>query len=45
MIAKDSTKILLLKFMLDRKEIAGKGHRIGNLPLGVFREVIKFVKY
>ena len=43
MIAKETTKMLLLKFMLDRKEIAGKGRGIGNLPLGVFREVIKFV--
>ncbi len=39
------TKKVLLKLLVDKSKVSYSGRGVGKLPEGVFREVIRFVRY
>ena len=46
LIADDLPKILLLKLHVNRKTVVNnQSRKIGNVPYGVFREIIKYIRY
>ena len=45
MISKDDTKILLLKLLKSKSTIKLTEKSLGQVPDGVFREIIKYVQY